>query len=281
MNEPTGPTTPIRWAAWSAAHPRLARLIRYGLTVVVTTVAAYFGLPAVQPALQPLLRGQEEPIDYEGAAFHGDHHEPVAVPARWPTDRITYSVDYNSARNLSPPLSGDAIRTAARLATAWWAESLALEFVEVDAGGLIPIRFEAIDGPQGVLAEAFLANGTLSPKPMRVDSAERWTAGPPAPNLLSLPTVICHELGHSLGLGHDNTTAMAVMRPSYTSSIPREQPRDISRMVQLGYARRIGPPPPPGSGGTADLLTFPVSAKAGDLAEALKKAGYGVTPPPK
>lgn len=231
----------------------------------------------------PLADAAVGPIDYEGMRYHGDHHGddhgPEAIqaqPARWPVDRITYGIDYASARGLNPPLSDVAIQAAIRQAAGWWSEHLAIDLVEVPfgTGPHIPIRFERIDGPGGVLAEAYLANGTTAPKPLRFDSGERWTPGAPAANLVSLPTVGCHELGHSLGLGHDAQTAPAVMRPTYTASLPREQDRDISRMVALGYKRREKVPPAP-----VDVLTFPVQVKTNDVVEALKKAGYEVTKP--
>ena len=84
----------------------------------------------------------------------------------------------------------------------------------------------------------------------------------------------CHELGHSLGLGHDDAGAPAVMRPTYTASLPREQERDIARMVGLGYRRREKVPPP-----AVDLLSVPVQIKTADIIGELKKAGYTVTGP--
>jgi hypothetical protein len=272
--------------------PLVRPLILSLLGVILGAALTYFGLPAKQVEVitevfrdtaQPLT-APAAPIDYEGLPYHGDHHAdhdhgPQAIQAqaaRWPTDRITYSVDYTSARGLNPPLSDEAIRAALRQATGWWADNLQLEFVEVPAGAqaLIPIRFERIDGPANVLAEAYLANGTLDPKPLRFDSAERWTPGAPAANLVSLPTVACHELGHSLGLSHDSPSAPAVMRPSYTAAIPREQERDVSRMVALGYKRREKVPP-----AATDVLTFPIQARTDDVVEALKKAGFTVSKP--
>lgn len=185
-------------------------------------------------------------------------------------------MDYATGRTVSPPLSDDAVRGAFRQGFGWWSEQLAIEFVEVpySAGPMIPIRFERIDGPGGVLAEAYLADGTAKPKPLRMDAAEYWTTGAPAAGKVSIPTVFCHEIGHSLGCGHDAQNALAVMRPTYTASIPREQERDISRMVQLGYKRREKVPPAP-----TDVLTVPVQIRTDDVVNALQKAGYEVKKP--
>lgn len=287
---PVGEQKSVR-GFWAAYGPTLRPVLLSLVWLTLGAVAAYLGLPTkyvevfkevVVDGPQPLT-APAVPIDYEGLPYHGDDHGhdhgPQAIQAqaaRWPTDRITYSVDYASARGLNPPLSDDAIRAALRQAAGWWADNLLLEFVEVPAGGpaLIPIRFERIDGPANVLAEAYLANGTLDPKPLRFDSSERWTPGAPAANLVSLPTVACHELGHSLGLSHDAPQALAVMRPSYTAAIPREQERDVGRAVQLGYKRREKVPP-----AATDVLTFPIQARTDDVVEALKKVGFTVTKP--
>lgn len=237
--------------------------------------------PAIDLPL-PVVAEQPGPIDYEGCRFSGcDHHDhggpqQQVAQARWPSDRITYSIDYASAKGMSPPLADASIQAALKQATNWWSEQLQIEFLEVPFGtaAMIPIRFERIDGPGGVLAEAFLADGTNNAKPLRFDFGERWTAGAPAANLVSLPTVGCHELGHSLGLGHDSQSAPAVMRPTYTSSIPREQERDIGRMVQLGYRRREKVPPP-----ATDVIPIQVQVKTDDVIEALKKNGFTVTKP--
>lgn len=223
-------------------------------------------------------------VSYEGLRYHGEHApgDPEHVEANgrpWPVKRITYHLDLSGAQSLAPKLSDDSIRGAFRQAWNWWAEGLDIEPAEVadrDAA-LVRIRFARMDGPAGVLAESYLADGTLRPKQQTYDSSERWTAGPPAVNLLSLPTVACHEIGHVLGLGHDDATAPAVMRPVYTAAVPREQPRDYARAVALGYKARVKPPAPPPA--AADVLTVPASLKTADVVGALKAAGYTVEPP--
>lgn len=277
MSETPQPSPPAPQPWWVAYKS----LIWWAATVLVTAVAGWIGGWQMKPADAPAPLVSAEPLDYEGCRFNGCDHahdgpQPLVEAARWPVDRITYSVDYASARGLNPPLSDAAIQSALKQAAGWWNEHLQIELVEVPAGtgAHIPITFERIDGALGTLAEAYLANGNLQPKPLRFDSAERWTAGPPAANLVSLPTVACHELGHSLGLGHDAANAPAVMRPSYTASIPREQERDVARMVALGYKRREKVPAAP-----SDVLSFPVQARTDEVVDALKKAGFTVTKP--
>lgn len=289
---PSQPGPLARARAWLAAHPKVRTAAVALLSALATAVLTRW-LPAevvertvevLVPVAVPVPLGADPvgPIDYEGMAFQAcDHeHSPDGAQkqfqaARWPTDRITYGIDYGSIRGISPPVSEASVREAARRATGWWSEHLQIEFAEVGFGdAMIPIRFERIDGPGGTLAQAYLADGTMRAKPLTMDVSERWNASGPAANQVSMPGVLCHEIGHSLGCGHDAPSAPAVMRPTYSSAIPREQPRDIDRMAQLGYKRRPAVPPAP-----ADVLTFPIQARTDEVVEALKKAGFTVTKP--
>lgn len=291
---PAAPAPVPRWRRLLREHPKVfaaalalaaaaagALLDHYGFgprTVEVVT-------EIIRETPLPVSADPTGPIDYEGMRFHGDAdehghdahggHPLQAQEARWPTDRITYGIDYASARGTNPPLSDEAVRNEARIAFGWWSEHLKIEFVEVPfAAAMIPNNFARIDGPGKVLARAYLADGTSRPKPLTLDASERWVAGPGAANQVSLRTVWCHEIGHSLGLDHDADGAPAVMRPTYTAAIPREQERDIARAVRLGYARREKVPAAP-----SDVLSFPVQAKTDDVADVMRKAGFTVTRP--
>lgn len=293
------PQTPTA-VTWQSRYAPLIRQVAIAAAIsLVTFLLTKLGIPPevvetvvevpgpvqvvekhAEDPIRAALNSPGVPIDYEGLPFDGAPAgaEPVEQSGkRWPTNRITWSMDYNTARGLTVPLSEDAVRGAVKQATGWWAESLELEFVEVASpGGMIPMRFAGIDGPAGTLAYAYLADATERPKALVMDSSERWTVGPPATNQISAPTVFCHEIGHSLALGHDDKGAPAVMAPTYTAKVPREQPRDIERMVSLGYKRRVIDPTVPGTGGTTRLLSFPVQAKEDDVVGALKKLGYKI-----
>lgn len=264
--------------SWQVKYaPLIRKVAAWAVAAIVGALLAKLGIPPETvpvpvPMVDPL---DSTPFNYEGSRYEGgaevEHAESDGRP--WPQKRIPYHIDYDSAAALRPPLSRDAISGEFRTAWNWWAEGLDIEPVEVtDANAaVVRIKFGRIDGPSGTLAWSYLADGTMRPKDQLYDSGERWVAGPPANGMLALRTVACHEIGHVLGLAHDNPTAPAVMRPMYTAAIPREQARDYERLVGLGYKRRDKAP-----AGPVDVLTFPVQAKTSDVVDALEKAGYKV-----
>jgi len=92
-------------------------------------------------------------------------------------------------------------------------------------GHLGDIRIGAIafDGVSGTLAhafqpgtESFAADGSTILGDMHIDDEENWGDG--TDGTLSLASVILHELGHSLGLGH-STDPGAIMRLNYSGQL--------------------------------------------------------------
>ena len=75
--------------------------------------------------------------------------------------------------------------------------------------GDIRIGAVSFDGPSGVLAHAYSIGSSASINgDIHIDNQENWTTG------FDLATVLLHEIGHSLGLGHSNATE-SVLRPFY------------------------------------------------------------------
>ncbi len=127
-----------------------------------------------------------------------------------------------------------------------WAAVADLTFINVlDGGGAVgsetvgDIRIGAlnIDNPLGILAFAYYppSNGGAIAGDMALDSSENWTIGGTGIDLFS---VVLHELGHSLGLGH-STDINAVMYPYYSSAISGLDADDIAGIQHIYGAAAV------------------------------------------
>ena len=178
-------------------------------------------------------------------------HMEAASSRRWPTNDLTYGFE-----NLSdwPFGQGETRDIFAWVFNNWSAVSqLTFKLVNVKSAH-IRIQYKYIDGPGKTLAQAYLADGTLNPKWMQVDSGERkWVfSSNPASGTIDAGAVIDHEAGHNLGLGHEKGRGDALMDPIYNPKIRTPQSRDIASLHALGYEPPLKPPTVPGGGGGSE-----------------------------
>ena len=168
---------------------------------------------------------------------------PSPVPIPWHLDLSGYSGN----------LSRQQILDAFAQAWLWWAEGAEINPALVGSAAEAKVRmhFAAIDGPGQILAWSELADNTNQPKTQRYDARDVWivTQG----NMqggIDITRVACHEIGHVLGLEHDGQNSGALMAPFVSDSVFKPIPRDITRLLGLGYTKRTTPiptdPPPPG-----------------------------------
>lgn len=99
------------------------------------------------------------------------------------------------------------------------------------------------DGPGGVLAWAYLPDGSDRQLVMRFDLAETWIETETQRGILYF-NVACHEIGHIFGLDHSRV-ASALMAPTYNPRVAVPQANDDIPRFQARYGRRTSPPPTP------------------------------------
>jgi uncharacterized repeat protein (TIGR01451 family) len=148
-------------------------------------------------------------------------------------------------------------------AFAAWSVVANIQFVEVPDNGVASNGFGAqgdirigahwFDGSSGILAHAFYPppNGTSIAGDLHFDSAETWSCTPGGGFDIGLVTL--HEIGHSIGLGHE-PSELAVMNAFYNSSLSGLQTDDVNGAVSIYGAA----PPILNAGAGSD--PFPIQA---------------------
>jgi hypothetical protein len=95
-------------------------------------------------------------------------------------------------------------------------------FGAAGATGDIRIAAHTFDGPSGVLAHAYLPPAPGSPSSagdLHLDRQETWSCSP-GPGVIDLGIVAMHEIGHSIGLLHEDRAGhTALMNPFYNPGI--------------------------------------------------------------
>ena len=158
--------------------------------------------------------------------------DPNGQPCRWPMKKITY---YHEIK--MPGINEEQIKEAYDIAFSQWAEVCEIEPTRVDTPTKANIyarsglgRKHHLDSRGGTLAWSELPCDVAENVQLdqMYDEAEPWTFN-------MAVAVICHELGHALGLGHLN--AGNLMAPYYDPNVSAPQPGDVEEIVKL-YGKR-------------------------------------------
>jgi len=152
----------------------------------------------------------------------------------------------------------DDFHTAANLAFGYWSSVCGLTFERTASSADIVLNTGDIDGQFGTLAYSGLPNGNDSQIGQKYDSQEPWViASNPPRHKIDLVAVICHEVGHAIGLVHiPQSGEPALMNPTYRPGLRMPQQQDIQK-IQAFYGPSKQPEPtPPDVGGDGDLCVL-------------------------
>lgn len=169
----------------------------------------------------------------------------------WPERRITYAV-----RDKLPRLNLEDLKAATKMGLEGW-EAVSgpdFEYTSNLKTANILVTVANLGGPSGVLADAQLVICGLRQNAdfqsiMRLDINENWVISDnPKPGEVDIVRVVCHEGGHSAGLGHTNDGGL--MDPSYDARKRWPVGKTEIRLMQAGYGTPQPKEPPAPSPGT-------------------------------
>jgi hypothetical protein len=199
------------------------------------------GEPAAACPLNGLAVGELSGVSNLASSF-GDGWDGPGLGAA----KLTYAFGY-----LTPALPAASLRAEFERAMAQWSATVRVDFQFTTSARLarsIDIFFAArnhgdgypFDGPGHTLAHTFYPPPNSEPLAgdLHLDLDESWRIGAD----YDVFSVVLHELGHALGLGHNDDPA-AVMYAYYRRYAALGQP-DIAAIRRLYAARDAAAPPP-------------------------------------
>lgn len=162
---------------------------------------------------------------------------PDGDPCKWPMPNISYFHEVHL-----PGLTPEQVSEAYDIAFSQWAEVCNIDPLRVDSANKANIyarsgvgKKHGLDNKGGTLAWSELPCGVAENVQLdqMFDEAEDWSFN-------MAVAVICHELGHALGLPHLNSGNL--MAPYYDPNVTKPQDGDVAEIIKL-YGKRKKPYP--------------------------------------
>lgn len=149
-----------------------------------------------------------------------------------------------------PHISRDDLIAACLEAFGRWSAVCDVIFAPTDDANAaqFTVNTHTFDGPSGILADCELPSPGLAQQAMRIDPSEQWVVSDNPPmGALDLLAVLCHEIGHGIGLQHfdPNTPPPELMNPIYNPRIVKPQAGEIAFVQKLYGLPQTQPAPSP------------------------------------
>ncbi len=161
-----------------------------------------------------------------------DKFQLNATICKWPTIDVKYTI----VQDL-PNMTHEQFKESAIKACTEWNKvcGINLQYTENPQEANIIMQTRRIDGRGGVLAESELPCGNVVRTNQWYDSLDSWILTPASTGIF-LNAVICHEVGHAIGLEHSNDGGL--MDPFYKPSVFKP----VGRTEIQGAIQRYGKP---------------------------------------
>lgn len=178
--------------------------------------------------------------EVEASPYHfcGTRQSMLDALGQWSKRTLRWAV-----RGALPTLTPDQFKSAVAEALGSWEDVCGLTFRE----GLpadITITTGVIDRPGQVLAWSELPDGSDRPLTQQYDTSERFViAVRPDSGYIDVVAVVCHEMGHALGLDHAANGSPDLMAPIYQPGRRVPQQGDVKRIQKLYGPPATTPPP--------------------------------------